>query len=434
MLRIRYRLDVPLAYSKTPAAEELSIPAHAAAWPRSRAVEILSPLLALVVGCGRSELLSKSADAGGTWGLDDGGPGLACPDGETACKGVCVDTQTDDLNCGTCGNRCSAVAPSSAGCISGRCLVTLYTARSHPMDLAIDAKAVYWTNLTDGKGVMKVPRAGGRPTILDADAASGISVDGKSVYWAPYPLALGGIDSCVVKAPLNGGAATRIVQQSAGDCAPMDVAISTQSIYWTNYGRDTVMMAPLAGGKATTLSAGEDWSDGIAVDGSSVYWTMVDQGAVMKAALDGGPATVLASGQESPARLAADATGVYWTNADTYDKHYSDGAVLKASPGGGTPIVLAAGQSWPNGIAVDGAYVYWANWGNGTVMKVPCGGGDPVTLASGRWGPWDITVDESSVFWTDQGDVDYSYSDIYGPGVSAIGAGPPGAVVQLSPK
>jgi hypothetical protein len=38
------------------------------------------------------------------------------PAGMTCCGGVCVNTQTDPTNCGTCGNACSG-----GGCIKGAC-------------------------------------------------------------------------------------------------------------------------------------------------------------------------------------------------------------------------------------------------------------------------------------------------------------------------
>jgi hypothetical protein len=42
----------------------------------------------------------------------------------TACNGVCANTNTDPMNCGTCGNGCSATTPS---CLSGACVQTCAT-------------------------------------------------------------------------------------------------------------------------------------------------------------------------------------------------------------------------------------------------------------------------------------------------------------------
>jgi hypothetical protein len=41
-----------------------------------------------------------------------------CSPGQTNCNGTCVDLQTNNNNCGTCGNVC----PSGATCSGGQCL------------------------------------------------------------------------------------------------------------------------------------------------------------------------------------------------------------------------------------------------------------------------------------------------------------------------
>lgn len=48
-----------------------------------------------------------------------GGDCLAssCPDGQVRCDGACVDTATNDANCGACGKAC----PAGSGCCGGGC-------------------------------------------------------------------------------------------------------------------------------------------------------------------------------------------------------------------------------------------------------------------------------------------------------------------------
>jgi hypothetical protein len=393
-----------------------------------RAVELTAvTLLALLVGaCGRSELLPEPPDAGDSGSLGDGSLGLDCPSGELECKGACIDTQTDNRNCGRCGGVCSATAPSTAQCVAGRCLVTLYTGTSEPYDLAIDAKAVYWTGYSN---VMKVPLGGGKPAALASGPGYGIAVDSKNVYWAVDTFANVGAITCVLKVPLNGGAVTSILQPGTESCTPMGLAINGDSVYWTNDARGTVMRAPLQGGKSTTLASGEDYPNGIAVDATSVYWVVVNEGTVVKAPLGGGKVTVLASGQTIPSRLTVNATSVYWTNWGTYDSSYTDGTVVQVPLSGGAPTTLASGQFSPNGIAVDASDVYWTNFGDGTVMKVSRGGGSPVILASGGSGPWDVAVDDTSVYWTERGGVTGK-----GASLGVGGSDPPGAVRKLTPK
>lgn len=48
------------------------------------------------------------------------GGGGGCPPGETLCGTQCVNTQTDENNCGACGNVC----PSDQECVAGACVPT----------------------------------------------------------------------------------------------------------------------------------------------------------------------------------------------------------------------------------------------------------------------------------------------------------------------
>jgi len=84
-----------------------------------------------------------SVDGGGS---SSGGPdaGNACNAGYTSCNSVCVDTKSDPMNCGTCGNTCP-VACSNGACVtacpdptsncSGAC-VDLKTNNDHCGDCA----------------------------------------------------------------------------------------------------------------------------------------------------------------------------------------------------------------------------------------------------------------------------------------------------------
>ncbi|CAM2802991.1 Stigma-specific protein, Stig1 [Legionella steigerwaltii] len=45
-------------------------------------------------------------------------PGGGCQTGTIACNGSCVNTQTDNNNCGACGNVCS----TGSTCSSGQCV------------------------------------------------------------------------------------------------------------------------------------------------------------------------------------------------------------------------------------------------------------------------------------------------------------------------
>jgi hypothetical protein len=40
-----------------------------------------------------------------------------CPSGKTNCSGICIDTSTDPFNCGTCGKECAG----DNICVNGTC-------------------------------------------------------------------------------------------------------------------------------------------------------------------------------------------------------------------------------------------------------------------------------------------------------------------------
>jgi hypothetical protein len=58
---------------------------------------------------------------GGMWGCGNGVCSIMCPQPKTECSGACVDTKTDNDNCGMCGTVC---AQGMEQCLSGQCCKT----------------------------------------------------------------------------------------------------------------------------------------------------------------------------------------------------------------------------------------------------------------------------------------------------------------------
>jgi hypothetical protein len=60
----------------------------------------------------------------------DTAQGKLCMTGKTCCQGLCLDTKTDALNCGSCGSACS-VANGTPKCGGGNCSWTCATGFDH---------------------------------------------------------------------------------------------------------------------------------------------------------------------------------------------------------------------------------------------------------------------------------------------------------------
>ncbi|MCC7542269.1 MAG: hypothetical protein IT379_38985 [Deltaproteobacteria bacterium] len=74
--------------------------------------------LVLVASCGDDDGIAPPDATNGDTG--DGAPVDPCPiPGQMPCRGVCIDTTSDDDNCGFCGARC----PSTESCVQGICRV-----------------------------------------------------------------------------------------------------------------------------------------------------------------------------------------------------------------------------------------------------------------------------------------------------------------------
>ncbi|WP_437659259.1 hypothetical protein [Sorangium sp. So ce1182] len=321
------------------------------------------------------------AVAGAGGGAGEGGGLPACGDGLSFCSGACADTSSDPEHCGACGHYCLGQR-----CVESRCEpLELASGGSEPLDIAVDDTTVYWVDSVARK-IMMVPIGGGNAAaFIEADpdfSPRSLAVSSDSLYYTDSGLEL------VVRSSFDGEIFEILGE---GQKYALAIAIDAANAYWTSADRGTVMKAPIdGGGDAVALATDQASPLGVAVDATHVYWVN-EGGTVMKVPIEGGELIALAEGQAKPQDIAVDATHVYWTN---------DGGTVMAAPiEGGSPITLAEGQRNPRRIAIDDASVYWTN-DDGSVRKVPLGGGDPITLAEGQDHPLGIAVDGTSVYWT----------------------------------
>ena len=333
------------------------------------------------------------------WGNCTQPVGVAPDDG---CE---TNLNTSLSNCGDCGTACKALAPSTATCTAGRCLVTLASGQNAPLDIVADGLDVYWTNdssmnpggTTTPGSVLMIPVGGGSPSTLASgqESPAGLAVEG-SVYWADR------LDGTVLKVDLaSAGSPTTL---ASGQNGPQGLAVYASNVYWATVPSSmapdgTVMKLWGGAGNPVTLASGQQSPGRIALDpAGDVYWTDPSAGTVMKLPFGSSSVTTLASAQNYPLAIAADTTGVYWTNSGAGGGITADGAIMKVDSAG-TVTTLASAQYTPNAVAVDATSAYWTEHTGYRVMKAPIGGGTPTTLASGQTYPNGIAVDATSVYW-----------------------------------
>ena len=78
-------------------------------------------------GCSSDPVVTPGADAG-TMDAADVAP--SCGAGQVLCNGACVNTQTDNANCGACGRACAAGEVCSLGACGTTCAASLATCSS----------------------------------------------------------------------------------------------------------------------------------------------------------------------------------------------------------------------------------------------------------------------------------------------------------------
>jgi hypothetical protein len=305
-----------------------------------------------------------------------------CPAGAMLCGTQCLDTNTDQNNCGACAHSCLGGL-----CSGGKCQpVTLAPGVNAPVGIALDTSFVYYTSPTDGT-VAKVPVGGGSPVPIASGqvAPTGVAVDGTNVYWANNgPV---GTDGSVMKAALPNGSPSALV---TGMSALYLVSNGT-TVYFTRGQFGEVRSVSVAGGPTTPIWTSNKFPYGIAMDATNVYWGMFNNNiGVYEAALPAGTPTLFLPGYSNTQQVAADGTNVFFTT------YVPSGGVYMSDPNGLSVTPLATGVTRPFGVAVHGTQVYFTT--STAVMRVPKTGGGATQLAADA-SPQQIAVDGVAIYW-----------------------------------
>ena len=370
-------------------------------------------------------ILVSLAGCANIWGFDDLNPppppppplvcvGFVepCPTGCTACSMRCVDTETDELNCGACGTQCTG----GRACEKGACVCEEGTescgglcvdVSSDPMNCGgcavacdtggacNDGTCTFPSVLSTGQGV---------PGAIVADAARLYFGGGTSIY----SMAKDGTDL--------------VTLADAGSTVP--IAIDADNLY---YGGFSINRVPLTGGTPALLAMPATTAGALAVDATDVYW--LETGSVNKVPIGGGSALVLTTmASVSSTTIALDADYVYFSYSyNVYRTPLTGGSItpLGMAPStvtdieldatsvfvaGGSVVALAidgtttqtlTSVSSPQKLAIDAENVYF--FSAGSLSRVSKRGGDVTVLATDPYAR-DLTVDDTSVYWTSSGE------------------------------
>ncbi|HKF97601.1 MAG TPA: hypothetical protein VKB20_05050, partial [Steroidobacteraceae bacterium] len=234
--------------------------------------------------------------------------------------------------------------------------------------IAADQNNLY---ILDGELIKAVPLAGGKVERLTAAIAvignpgpgpvnvnGDIVTDGTNVYWTADETGL-----TVQSVPVTGGApvtlAVDALDTSAQPCY-WRIAVDAQNVYWTSSETTSpvgcsVKKVPLNGGAATTVVDYPYLRD-FTVDGGNVYFSELGGRTLQKIGIDGGPATLVVSAV-SPWVLVSGAGRLFWLEPKGL-------GVSFVSEAGGTPVPMGGALSDPalvtDALAVDQTGVYCA--------------------------------------------------------------------------
>ena len=336
----------------------------------------------------------------------------SCPSGDVVCGTSCTSTQTDPLNCGTCGHSCLG-GTCSAGMCQPITIAALYGGTfNFEFGVAIDTTNIYFTTGSASQ-VGVCPLTG--CTVINPSGGATIPT---YIYTAPsgadlaemfYDVAAGNI---YMSDPNNGviysiTTAGSLNWTITGRSTPGFLTSDGTNLYWAEEGG--LFASPLAGPSVSTIYSSP---------GNQMYGIWYDPTSTdLFGALAGNPGDVVEC--TSPGRVFGscslgaspliDDPQVLMVQGSTIligtqgVSNPSGGGVFSAPVSNPSAITaLVSGSAYGNvlGITADANNVYFAPDGPGIYACAIGGcGGTPVTLATGT-GEIDTMVNDSQyLYW-----------------------------------
>jgi hypothetical protein len=361
---------------------------------RRVALTLTMALAGMLVGC---PPLGDLGTDGGIEAGADSGPDHAPPHDAVGGDACNADPASDPRNCGRCGHDCAGGA-----CKGGVCQpYAIATGTKFTYGIAVRSGMLYFTTSFFTVETCTADNCGSTLTQMTSNygVLRGLTTDTTNVYWANAGfLSDAGFNGTIATCGLAGcpSGAETVLAPLEGQ--PIDVAVNTSALYWTDDYSGLVRSCSVGGCEQapTTLATDPTTLSGVAVDSTSIYWAESTLGNIIKCPLEGCPTfTPFATGSVTPAKIDVANGTVYWT---------TNGAILSCpSTGcGGKPTVFAKDQPFAYGISDDGTNLYWTLLEpDGKVLSCPLSGcTTPVVLGDMQASPWGVVADATSVYWT----------------------------------
>lgn len=329
---------------------------------------------------------------------------VQCQLGWTLCGNACVATQTDPINCGTCGRACG----SDEMCLSSACAlkssIWLATGLSTPADLATDGTNIYWSDTGNGT-INAIPQSGGAvlPLAQNQSKPLRIALDDTHVYWSNN---LGG----AIMRTLKSGTGTAEVVSAA--TSPTSIAVDSQYVYFT--AGDTIERVTKTGGSPSPFATIPGWMGAqitlneMLSDGTALYSIGRDSAGdhLWRILLASGAMTNLVSYDSLNAAhpMAVDSSNVYFTNGGNI-RHIDWADKLKAAQQARvyvyTGLQNSSGSStyWATAFAVSACGVFWADATSNLYLTRP---GSTYTTQLVTAAANQVIVDGDYIYWTDR--------------------------------
>jgi hypothetical protein len=238
-------------------------------------------------------------------------------------------------------------------------------AEQSPIAMVVTHGYVYWMNTprTEPTSTLfRVPIGGGKKETIVAgiDRATGLAADATHLYFQG--------DDQLEKVPLDGGTPIPLAPMTENVTG---IEVADGDVYFgTMDSPSALVRVPVGGGAAVKLVtevANLGPIQRVVVDATHIY-VLEFFGKLQRMPRAGGPLAMVAQSQDINADLAVDDGRAYIATSN------DDFKILSAPKGGG-PMSLIGHADAPFGIAVDGPYLYWVNAvnfeaGEGSVVRM----------------------------------------------------------------